>query len=183
MITLLRFLRDGIETLVEGVGRLTAWLVLCMVLLIAYDVIMRYLFNVSNIAIQELEWHFFSLIFLLGAAYTLKHDGHVRVDILYQSHWVSERGRAWINLLGHIFLLLPFCLLVIQAAYPWVDNAYIRGEISPDPGGLPSRWLLKSAIIVGFSLLLLQGIANLIHQTLFLAGFETTASTIKRPEE
>ncbi|HHH36456.1 MAG TPA: TRAP transporter small permease subunit [Gammaproteobacteria bacterium] len=152
-----------IETLSEWSGRAVAWLVLLMVGLIGYDVAMRYLFQSGSVALQELEWHLFALIFLLGAAYTLKHDGHVRVDVFYQSRRLGARGRAWVDLLGCLLFLVPFCLLVIHASLPFVENAWRLGEGSPDPGGLPHRYLLKAAIPAGFFLLLLQGIAMMIR--------------------
>ncbi len=153
----------GIEILSEWSGRAIAWLVLLMVGVIGYDVAMRYLFQSGSVALQELEWHLFALIFLLGAAYTLRHDGHVRVDVFYRSRRLGPRGRAWIDLLGCLFFLLPFCILVIEASLPFVANAFRMGEGSPDPGGLPHRYLLKAAIPLGFSLLLLQGLALAIR--------------------
>ncbi len=154
---------EVIEALSEWSGRAVAWLMLLMVLVISYDVAMRYLFQSGSVALQELEWHLFALIFLLGAAYTLKHDAHVRVDVFYQSCRLGARGRAWIDLLGCLLFLIPFCLLVIHASLPFVENAYRMGEGSPDPGGLSHRYLLKAAIPVGFTLLLLQGIAMMIR--------------------
>ncbi|MFQ5488999.1 MAG: TRAP transporter small permease subunit [Gammaproteobacteria bacterium] len=153
----------AIEAVSEWSGRAVSWLMLLMVLVISYDVAMRYLFQSGSVALQELEWHLFALIFLLGAAYTLKHDGHVRVDVFYQSRRLGPRGRAWIDLLGCLLFLIPFCLLVINASLPFVENAYHLGEGSPDPGGLPHRYLLKAAIPVGFALLLLQGVAMMIR--------------------
>ncbi len=150
----------AIEILSEWSGRAVAWLMLLMVLVISYDVAMRYLFQSGSVALQELEWHLFALIFLLGAAYTLKHDSHVRVDVFYQSRRLGPRGRAWVDLMGCLLFLIPFCLLVINASLPFVENAYQLGEGSPDPGGLPHRYLLKAAIPLGFALLLLQGIAK-----------------------
>lgn len=159
----------AIEALSEWSGRLIAWLVLAMTLIIVYDVGMRYLFQSGSIRLQELQWHLFALIFLLGAAYTLKHDGHVRVDLFYRSRFLSERARAAIDLLGTALLLIPFCALIISGSVPFVENAYRFGEGSPDPGGLPHRFLLKAAIPLGFALLLLQGVALMIRsaQTLF----------------
>ena len=155
-------LKQGIDSLTEVCGKLTAWLVLALVLLVGYDVFMRYVFNSGSIALQELEWHLFSIIFLIGAAYTLKHDEHVRLDLLYKSRFLSDRHRDWIDAIGAILILLPFCLLIIVSAWPFVSQAYIHNEASPDPGGLPARWLIKTMIPVGFSLLLLQGIAEAI---------------------
>ena len=151
---------------------MVAWLVLLMVVIIGYDVTMRYLFHTGSAAIQELEWHLFALFFLMGSAYTLKHDGHVRVDIFYRSQWMDQRRRAWLDLLGGLFLLLPFCLLVIISSLPFVENSFVMNEGSPDPGGLPFRYLLKAAIPVGFALILLQGIAQVLRCIVFLLGKE-----------
>ncbi len=166
---LLNGIAGAIETFSEWSGRLIAWLVLAMTLIIVYDVGMRYLFQSGSIMLQELQRHLFALIFLLGAAYTLKHDGHVRVDLFYRSRYLSERARALVDLLGSAFLLIPFCVLIITGSIPFVESAYRFGEGSSDPGGLPHRFLLKAAIPLGFALLLLQGIALMIRsaQTLF----------------
>ncbi len=164
----LQRLVGAIDGFSEWTGRATAWLVLALVLLIVYDVAMRYLFMSGSVALQELEWHLFALIFLLAAAYTFRHDAHVRVDIFYSSRF-SARTRAWIDLLGGLFLLLPFCLLIIYCSWPFVLNSFAMHEGSPDPGGLPARYLLKAAIPLGFALLLLQGIADILRQALILA--------------
>jgi len=156
-------LAAGIETVSGLFGRLSAWLVLAMVGVIVYDVVMRYLFQAGSVALQELEWHLFALVFLFAGAYTLREDSHVRVDMIYRSRRIGERGRAWIDLIGVLVFLIPFCLLVISAGLPFVENAYQLGEGSPDPGGLPDRWLLKAAIPFAFTLLLLQGVAMAIR--------------------
>lgn len=151
-----------IDCISEWSGRVVAWLILIMVLLVSYDVSMRYLFRSGSVAIQELEWHLFSLIFLLGAAYTLKHDDHVRLDLVYKSNYLNDLHRAWINMLGSLLLLIPFCVLVIFSSIPFVEQSFTYAETSPDPGGLPYRWLLKLMIPAGFTLLLLQGIADFL---------------------
>jgi len=161
-----------IDTLNENVGRAASWLVLAMVLLICYDVTMRYFFHQGSVALQELEWHLFALIFLLGAAYTLKYNGHVRVDILYQSSMLSDKHRALIDILGTLLLLLPFCSLILITAWPFVENAYYYQEGSPDPGGLPYRYLLKGSMLVAFALLVLQGIAECLKNVLVLTEQE-----------
>lgn len=155
---------NRIDALNEWIGRLTAWLVLILVLLICYDVAMRYFFQQGSVALQELEWHLFALIFLLGAAYTYKHDAHVRVDILYQSRYLTDKHRAWVNILGILFLLFPFCGLILYTGWPFVENAFYYQEGSPDPGGLPYRFILKGAILLSFALLILQGLAELGRQ-------------------
>lgn len=157
-----------IESITEWVGRTASWLVLAMVLLICYDVAMRYLFQQGSVALQELEWHLFALIFLLGSAYTLKHDEHVRVDILYQSRFLSNKHRALINIFGTLFFLFPFCILLLITSWPFVENAFYYNEGSPDPGGLPYRYLLKGSLLVAFGLLILQGIAGLLKNILKL---------------
>ena len=156
-------LAGWIEAVREWTGRATAWLVLGMVMLISYDVAMRYVFHAGSVALQELEWHLFALVFLLGAAYTLKHDEHVRVDVLYQSYWMTPRRRALVNLIGTVLFLIPFCVLVIVSSWPFVHDSFLHAEGSPDPGGLSHRWLLKAAIPVSFGLLLLQGLANALR--------------------
>lgn len=152
-----------IDSFSEWSGRAVAWLVLLMVIIVGYDVMMRYLFHSGSVALQELEWHLFALIFLLGAAYTSKHDSHVRVDIFYKSKFVSERQRAWLDLFGGLFLLIPFCLLIIISSIPFVTSSFLAGEGSPDPGGLPWRFLLKAIIPLSFSMLLLQGVADMLR--------------------
>lgn len=173
---------DLLEKFAEATGRAVSWLVLGMVLLIAYDVAMRYLFQIGSVGLQELEWHLFALIFLLGAAYTFKHDGHVRVDIVYHSRHMNARRRAWVNLLGGLFFLLPFCLLIIVSSAPFVANSFGMGEGSPDAGGLPYRFLLKAAIPVGFSMLLLQGVAHMLRSLRTLLTGQANEPTETLPE-
>tara|TARA_B100000029_G_scaffold9135_1_gene9746 strand:- start:2218 stop:2736 length:519 start_codon:yes stop_codon:yes gene_type:complete len=157
-----------IDAFTEYTGKCISSLVIILVILVGFDVSMRYLFNSGSIAIQELEWHIFSIIFLLGSAYTLKHNEHVRLDILYNSKLVSEKIRLWFDILGGLLILLPFCLLIIISAWPFVMQAYTHGEISPDPGGLSARWLIKAAIPIGFFMLLIQGISELLKKVLLV---------------
>jgi len=159
-LRLLQQISDKLGQISEITGKLVSWLVLAMVLLVSYDVAMRYFFLSGSIALQEMEWHLFSLIFLIGAAYTLKHDDHVRLDIFYKSRFMNDERRAWVNLLGSLLMLIPFCILIIATAWPFVVQSYIHLEGSPDPGGLPYRWVLKASIPLGFTLLLLQGASD-----------------------
>ena len=159
---------DGIN---RWVGQGVAWVTLLLVAVVFVDVCMRYIFNTSYVFVQELEWHLFGFIFLVGAGYTLLHDGHVRVDIIYQR--LGLKGRAWVNLIGVIFFLIPGCLLVIITSWKFVLNAWSMMEGSPDPGGIPFRYLIKGTIPVGFALMLLQGIVLGIHSLLQVLGIET----------
>ncbi len=161
--TMWHSIAEQIERISDVLGKIVAWLILVMVAIIVFDVSMRYLFLWGSVALQELEWHLFALVFLLAAAYTLKQDDHVRVDIFYRGRSVTDYHRAWIDLLGTLLFLMPFCALIIYTSVPFVYNAYVFVEGSPDPGGLPYRYLLKLAIPVSFGLLSLQGIAIMIR--------------------
>ena len=158
---ILRLISSYLNCCSEYTGKAVSWLVLALVLLVSYDVTMRYLFSSGSIALQEMEWHLFAVIFLVGAAYTFKHDDHVRLDLIYQSRFMTDYRRAWVNLLGGIFMLIPYCLLIIYCAWPFVSLSYLSMEGSPDPGGLAYRWILKAVIPAGFILLLLQGLADI----------------------
>jgi TRAP-type mannitol/chloroaromatic compound transport system permease small subunit len=160
-----------IDGLNEWVGRGVAWVTLALVVVIFVDVVMRYLFNTSFVFTQELEWHLFAFIFLIGAGYTLLHDGHVRVDIVYQR--LGLKGRAWINLLGVIFFLIPGCLMVMITSWKFVVNSFMMMEGSPDPGGIPLRFIVKGCIPAGFLLLLIQGISLAVHSLMQILGIET----------
>jgi len=156
-------LETSINHFTEYTGKLCSWLVLLLVLLTCYDVMMRYLFQQGSVGLQELEWHLFALIFLLGSAYTLKHDAHVRVDILYRSQRLSDKHRAWIDVLGIILFLMPFCLLILISSWPFAYTAYLYQHGSPDPAALPSRFILKAALLLGFLLIMIQAVAELIR--------------------
>ncbi|SHK86984.1 TRAP transporter small permease subunit [Rhodothermus profundi] len=168
-------LARAIDRLNLWVGRLVYWLVLFMVLVGAYNAVVRYLDRYTGIGLSsnfyiELQWYLFSLVFLLGAAYTLQRDAHVRVDVFYGR--LAPRARAWINLLGTVLFLLPFCGLVLWVSWGWVVNSWVVREVSPDPGGLP-RYPLKAMLPVAFVLLALQGVSMLIHQVARLRKLET----------
>jgi TRAP-type mannitol/chloroaromatic compound transport system permease small subunit len=161
---LLRVMR-GIDRLTGWIGGTVAWLTLAMVLIGTYNAVGRYLgrylgVNLSSNAYLELQWYLFSIVFLLAAAYTLREDAHVRVDVLYGRF--RPRVRARINMAGTAVLLLPFCLFVMWVSYPVIRSSWRIRETSPDPGGLP-RYPLKAMILVCFALLALQGIAELIR--------------------
>ena len=159
---------DGVN---ERVGRMVSWVSLGLVMVIFIDVAMRYLFNTSYVFTQELEWHLFAFIFLIGAGYTLLHDGHVRVDIFYQR--LGFKGRAWVNLLGVLLFLIPGCSMVMITSWKFMLNSFLILEGSPDPGGIPWRFIVKGFIPAGFFLLLLQGISLGIHSLLQILGIET----------
>lgn len=146
-----------LDTINFCVGRFVSWFTFVVVLVVFVDVVMRYAFKTSFVFVQELEWHLFAFIFLIGAGETLRKDGHVRVDIFYQQ--LGPKMQAWVNLIGVIFFLIPGCYLIIDTSINFVYNAYTVMEGSPDPGGIPYRFIVKSFIPIGFVLLLLQGIS------------------------
>jgi TRAP-type mannitol/chloroaromatic compound transport system permease small subunit len=165
-------LAQGIDRLTTGIGQLTAWLALAMLAIGGWNVVGRYGGklvgqNLSSNSLLEAQWYLFDLIFLLGAAYTLQKNDHVRVDIFYKS--LGDRQRAWVNLLGTLFFLLPFCGLVIFYSWGSVLNSWQIWEMSPDPGGLP-RYPIKTMILVSLGLLILQGISEAIKNWAIISG-------------
>jgi TRAP-type mannitol/chloroaromatic compound transport system permease small subunit len=150
------------------IGRGVSWVTGLVVVVVFTDVVMRYAFNTSFVFVQELEWHLFAFIFLMGAGKTLLTDGHVRVDIIYQR--LSPRGKAWINLIGVLFFLIPGCYLIIETSTKFAYHSWQIMEGSPDPGGIPFRFLIKSCIPVGFVLILLQGLSLGIKSAFTLFG-------------
>jgi len=158
-----------IDRLNRSIGKAVSWLTLLLVLVIVVDVSLRYVFNSTSAASTELEWHLFATIFLLGAAYTLQDDGHVRVDVFYDRF--SDKTKAWVNLLGTAVLLIPFCCIALFESLSFVASSYALGETSPQPGGLPARWIIKAVIPFSLFLLALQGISIIIKSlTVILDG-------------
>ena len=171
MEKLLRSFIRIISQLNETIGRAVSWITGFLVLLVCADVGMRYLFNDTAAWVMELEWHLFALVFMLGAGFAFKHDRHVRVDLFYDQF--SERDKAWVNLTGGILFLIPWCLLLFYVSFQYALGSFQIGEGSPNPGGLPYRFIIKGSIAVGIFLLLLQGLANIAQSILVLWGKET----------
>lgn len=162
----------GIDSLNHLIGSVIRWLALLMVLIGAYNALARWLtryFDVSlaSNAYLDLQWYLFSLIFLMGAAYGLQHDVHVRVDVLYSR--LGERGQAWIDLFGSVLFLLPFCVVMLWVSWPAVASSWAIREDSPDPGGLV-RYPIKTVILICFFLLFLQGVSQIIKKVTVLRG-------------
>lgn len=161
---------DSIDAVNEWIGQLVSWVVILLVAVVFGDVVMRYAFNTSFVFTQELEWHLFGFIFLIGAGYTLLYDQHVRVDVIYQ--WLSPKAQAWVNLLGCIFFLFPGTLLIIytSSVFAWESFQFLEG--SPDPGGIPFRFIIKSCVPIGFCLFFFQGISMFVRNLYIVLGFE-----------
>jgi TRAP-type mannitol/chloroaromatic compound transport system permease small subunit len=154
----------------DVMGWIAGVLNLVMLLNVFYDSIARYFFNSGSIAMQEMEWHLFAMVFLFGIAYALKEDGHVRVDILYDRF--TPRWKALVNIAGTLLLLLPLSLLVIEGSVWYVNEAFTSGEISGDPGGLTQRWLIKMAIPASFVFLIISAVGFMLHQVNVFRGIE-----------
>ncbi|MCB1867112.1 MAG: TRAP transporter small permease subunit [Gammaproteobacteria bacterium] len=162
----------AIDRLNNRIGILLSWLVLIMVLIGIYNAVTRKLslsigVDLSSNMYIEAQWYMFSLVFLWAGAYALRNGAHVRVDILYSR--ISSKSKAWVDILGTLLFLLPLCLLIIWVSTPYALDSWRILENSPDPGGLP-RYLVKSAIPVGFILLLLQGLSELVRNIAILRG-------------
>lgn len=155
-----------IDRFTDRSGRLLAWLALAMALVTTVVVVQRYGFNAGSIAAQEAVTYMHGCLFMLGAAYALKTDSHVRVDIFYRNF--SPRTRAWINSLGGIVFLLPLCAFIGFASWNYVSESWLIRETSPEPGGIPAVFLLKSLIPLMAFNLFLQGLAEILRNALLL---------------
>ncbi|MBN2887083.1 MAG: TRAP transporter small permease subunit [Chromatiaceae bacterium] len=163
-------LADLTDVWVRRLGEAVAWFSLAMVLVTFAVVVLRYVFDLGWIALQESVTYMHGALFMLGIAYTLKRDGHVRVDIFYQR--LSRRARAWIDLGGTLLLLLPVAMLILWYGWDYVAESWRVREASREAGGLPGVYLLKSLILLMPLLLLVQGLALAARNALFLAGVE-----------
>jgi len=155
-----------IDSTNQAIATIVAWLTALMVLSMFGIVVLRYGFNIGSIALQESITYMHGLVFMLAIAHTLKTNGHVRVDILYQ-RW-GEKGQALVNLLGTLFLLMPFCVFIIAISWDYVAASWALKEESGEAGGLPGVYLLKSTILIMTALLLIQGISQLLVTIAFL---------------
>ena len=163
-----------VDQLTQRLGRLLSWLAVVMVLIGAFNALGRYASralgaNLSSNGLLEAQWYLFALIFLLGAAPTLAADRHVRVDVYYGR--LSPRRKAWIDLIGCLVLMLPFCIFAFATSLSFVGSSWAVWEVSPDPGGLP-RWPIKTAIPVAFALLTIQGLVFALGRLEVLVGGE-----------
>jgi TRAP-type mannitol/chloroaromatic compound transport system permease small subunit len=160
-VTGLLALSRAIDWLNGKIAILATWLVLIACLVSAGNAASRYLFSVSSNGWLEIQWYMFAAIVLLGAPYTLRMNEHVRVDVFYST--ASERTRLWIDILGGLFFLIPICAILIYFTWPWFVEAWRINEVSPNAGGLV-RWPVKLLLPVGFALMMLQGIAEIIKR-------------------
>lgn len=154
-------LTHRIDGLLDVIGRGISYIWLILLAVIVVNVLLRYAFSEGRIELEELQWHLYSVGFLLGFSYAYQADTHIRVDVLHER--MSPRMQSWVELYGILLLLLPFIAVVLIYAMPFVASSYALDEISPSPGGLAFRWLIKAALPLGFVLLLLGVISRLIR--------------------
>jgi TRAP-type mannitol/chloroaromatic compound transport system permease small subunit len=160
-------LSAAIDRVTEFIGRWIGWLILVSIFVSAGNAIVRKLFNMSSNSWLELQWYLFGAAFMMAAAYTLKQNEHIRIDIVYGAF--SRRVQHWIDLFGHVFFLMPFVLLMVWYFVPYVALSYRSGEVSTNAGGL-IIWPGKAILLIGFVLLTLQGVSEIIKKIAVMAG-------------
>lgn len=153
-------LEKGFDKFANIIGNFTAIVMVLMILTVTYNVVMRYFFNSGSIAMQEMEWHLFSVVIMIGVSYTLKENGHVRVDVIYDR--LATKKKAMINMVGVVLFILPVSLLIGIDSIPFVMEAFTSNEGSGDPGGLPYRWIVKGLIPLAFFLLIIVAVGYFI---------------------
>ena len=166
-MTPLLSLSRWIDKLSTGIGKITMWLILATTLISAGNAIVRKAFDISSNSLLEIQWYLFAAVFMLGAGYGFLKNSHVRIDFI--SSKLTDRTRNWIDLFGILFVLFPFCILLINLSWPSFTGAYQSGEMSSNAGGL-IRWPVYLLVPVGFALLMLQGVSELIKRIAYLRG-------------
>jgi TRAP-type mannitol/chloroaromatic compound transport system permease small subunit len=182
-VTLLLKLSQLIDWLTERVGKGAFWLILLMTIISSGNAVVRFIFNYSSNGLLEIQWYLFAAVFLLCAPYTLQKNEHVRIDVL--SGKLSPRGLAVIDIIGTLFFLLPMVVLVLWLSMPLIAESYKINEMSANAGGL-IRWPVKILLPIGFTLLALQGVSELIKRIAFLAGMISDPNSKEKgptPEE
>ena len=176
---LLRILKtslSAVEKFTEVTGRFISWATVTMVILVVLVVITRYFLGLGSIALQESVTYLHCLVFMMGFAFTLKHDGHVRVDIFYRRF--SPRFKAIVNLVGGLLFLIPFCLLIFFTSWDYVLASWVTRETSAENNGLPFIYLLKTLMLLMPATLVLQGIAEIIRSGLVLSGADVSVNAM-----
>jgi TRAP-type mannitol/chloroaromatic compound transport system permease small subunit len=159
---------NHLENIIAWSGRAVSWLTLIMVITTFIVVVLRYVFDIGWIALQESITYMHAMVFLIGAAYTMQQEAHVRVDILYSK--LSSKNRAWIDLLGSLFLLMPMMIFITWVSWEYILNSWGVLESSREAGGLPGVYLLKSLILIMATLLILQALVQIVHSLQKIRG-------------
>jgi TRAP-type mannitol/chloroaromatic compound transport system permease small subunit len=160
---------QGMDRVISAIGKGASWLWVVITGVIIWAVVGRYAFDHGSVTLEEVQWHLAGMGWLLGLAYTLVVDGHVRVDVIHER--LSLKGQGWVELFGLVFLLLPFLGLAVYEMFPYAYSSWQQGETSQAPAGLPYRWVLKSILALSFVLLILAALSRLLKVTALLFGF------------
>ena len=155
-----------VEPLLTQIGHAISWIWLVLLVTIVFNVVLRHVFGEGRIELEEIQWHLYSIGFLLGLGYTFQVDRHVRVDVVQER--LSPRIQVWLELYGILLCVLPFVALVLIYSVPFILTSFELGEVSVSPGGLPYRWLIKSFLFIGFALLLLAALSRLTQVWVYL---------------
>lgn len=166
---------DVLDNFIKHIGNIASWLWILIVVIIMTNVTSRYVFGYNLVAFEELQWHLYAVGFLLGMSYTLQSDHHVRVDVLHERF--SLKTQTWIELIGLLFILIPFIGIMTWDAFPYAYTSYVDGEVSQSAGGLPYRWILKFVVPISGVLLLIAAFARLLKCTALLFGFPKAIKT------
>lgn len=168
-------LSQGVDGLLTVIGKVASWFWLVVVAVIIWAVVGRYAFGQGSVTLEEWQWHIAGAAWLLGLAYTLTTDDHVRVDVIHER--LSLRAQGWIELLGILLLLLPFLGIAFYEMVPYAMSSFAQGETSQAPAGLPYRWILKGTVALSFALLILAALSRLLRVTALLFGFPKPIAT------
>ena len=175
----LRKFEQVIGKLSGAFGWLAGWLCILMIVVVFLDVVARYGFDAGSIAMQELEWHLFAAVFLLGAAYTMRENANVRVDVFYAK--MSARKKAMVDIFGTVVFVIPMCSLILYSSYDFVAYSYQIQEVSNDPGGLPYRFAFRALLPLGYFLVMIQSLAVISRNVRILAGDTDSELTKNSP--
>ena len=157
---------NAVDPVITWIGNAVSWIWIVLLAVIVINVFMRYALGEGRIEFEEIQWHLYSIGFMIGLGYAVVHDAHIRVDIVHER--LSPLTRAWIDLYGILLFVLPFTALMLIYAVPFIADSFATSETSPSPGGLPYRWLIKSMLFVGFALLGLAAVSRLTRLWAYL---------------
>lgn len=172
---------DAIDKLLTRIAKVAGWAAIALMAITVFDVITRRFFVLGSTKLQELEWHFHTILFMFALGYAYLKDAHVRIDLVRER--LPERAQWWLELLGCLLFLLPYCLLVTYFSYDFWERSFLQGEGSSSATGLPYRWAIKAALPLGFTLLGLAGLAVALRKIVELFGPPDLRKSVHDTEE
>jgi TRAP-type mannitol/chloroaromatic compound transport system permease small subunit len=169
---------NGLARMVDGIGRVAAWFAIPLVVVTIFDVVTRRFFNLGSTMLQEMEWHFHTLLFCFCLGFAYLRDSHIRIDLVRDR--VTSRTKAWIELIGGMLFLLPYCAIIIYYGWTFVYFSFKQNEGSSALTGLPFRWAIKAVILVGLALVIIAGVSIIIRKAIFLFGTDEHRKMLAR---